>query len=99
MPLLLILIFIANRLSRLWNALAITDLALSMSAIIFQQAHSHISIVFGLVTQILQVQYSWLTLSYKFHMIAVKKGCTRYAVTSNQRQYYHSISVQNVCRH
>ena len=73
MPSLLILIFIAYRLPRLWNALTITDLTLSMSAIIFQQAHSHISMVFGLVTQILQVQYTWLTSSYRFHVIALKK--------------------------
>ena len=44
-----------------------------------------------------QVQYTWLY--YRFPVIVVKNGCTRYAVTSNQGQYYHhhsSILAQNV---
>ena len=44
-----------------------------------------------------QVQYTWLY--YRFPVIVVKNECTRYAVTSNQGQYYHhhsSIVAQNV---
>ena len=45
---------------------------------------------------------TWLTLYYRFHVIAVENGCTSYAVISNLGLYYHhhsSIPVQNVHRH
>ena len=45
---------------------------------------------------------TWLTLYYRFNVIAVENGCTSYAVISNLGLYYHhhsSIPVQNVHRH